>query len=109
MGNVKQRKIKSVRDLKVYNTAYQLAMEIFKISRQFPKEEVYSLTDQARRSSRSAAINIREGFAKRRYKHVFISLRLLHSRHCEARSAEAIPSLRLLHSLRSFAMTGVRD
>ena len=47
-------------------------MEIFNLSFNFPKEERFSLTEQIRRSSRSAAINIREGFAKRRYENVFI-------------------------------------
>ena len=65
-------RIKSVKDLKVYNIAFELAMEIFKLSQDFPKEEQYSLTDQMRRSSRSVAINIREGFAKKRYENVFI-------------------------------------
>jgi four helix bundle protein len=64
--------IKSVKDLKVYNIAFELAMEIFKVTQDFPKEEKYSLTDQMRRSSRSVAINIREGFAKKRYENVFI-------------------------------------
>jgi four helix bundle protein len=64
--------IKKVKDLKVYNLAFELAMEIFKLTLNFPKEERYSLTDQIRRSSRSVAINIREGFAKRRYQNVFI-------------------------------------
>ncbi|NLW83822.1 MAG: four helix bundle protein [Phycisphaerae bacterium] len=64
--------IKSVNDLKVYRLAYQLAMEVFEISKRFPREETYSLTDQIRRSSRSAAINIREGYAKRRYLQVFV-------------------------------------
>src|SRR5436853_5981532 len=53
------------RDLKVYQLAYKLAMEIFNLSQQFPKEERYSLTDQIRRSSRSVAANIAEGFRKR--------------------------------------------
>lgn len=44
----------------------------FEITKKFPKEEIYSLTDQMRRSSRSVAINIREGFAKRKYEQVFI-------------------------------------
>lgn len=65
-------KIKSVKDLKVYVLAYELAMEVFEITKRFPKEEIYSLTDQIRRSSRSVAINIREGFAKRKYEQVFI-------------------------------------
>jgi hypothetical protein len=43
--------IKSVKDLKVYNAAFELAMEIFKLTQAFPKEEQYSLTDQMRRSS----------------------------------------------------------
>ncbi|MBC2710516.1 MAG: four helix bundle protein [Desulfosarcina sp.] len=51
--------------------AYSLAMEISRCSIRFPKEEVYSLTDQIRRSSRSVAINIREGYAKRKYENVF--------------------------------------
>ena len=63
--------IKSVKDLKVYNIAFELAMELFKLTQDFPKEEQYSLTDQMRRSSRSVAINIREGFAKKRYENVF--------------------------------------
>ena len=63
---------KTVKDLKVYNLAFELAMEIFRLTQSFPKEEQYSLTDQIRRSSRSVAINIREGFAKRRYENVLI-------------------------------------
>lgn len=64
--------IRTVRDLKVYQRSHDLAMEIFKITKQFPREELYSLTDQIRRSSRSVAINIREGYAKRKYEQVFI-------------------------------------
>ena len=64
--------IKTVKDLKVYNASYRLAMEIFELTKKFPKEETYSLMDQIRRSSRSVAINIREGYAKRRYEQVFI-------------------------------------
>ena len=64
--------IKGIKDLKVYNLSYKLAMEIFNITKKFPKEETYSLTDQVGRSSRSVAMNIREGFAKRKYKQVFI-------------------------------------
>ena len=65
-------RIRSCKDLKVYNLAFELAMKIFEMTKTFPKEEKYSLVDQIRRSSRSAAINIREGFAKRRYENVFI-------------------------------------
>jgi four helix bundle protein len=64
--------IKSINDLEVYRLAYSLAMQIFKSSMGFPKTETYSLTDQIRRSSRSVAINIREGYAKRHYENVFI-------------------------------------
>ena len=61
------------RDLKVYKQAYVLAMEIFNKSKAFPTDERYSLTDQIRRSSRSVAANIAEGFRKRRYPNMFIS------------------------------------
>ena len=65
--------IRSVRDLKVYQKAYDLAMQIFTISKKWPKEEQYSLTDQIRRSSRSVCANLREAWAKRRYRANFIS------------------------------------
>ena len=65
-------KIRTVRDLKIYNLAYDLAMEVYVLTSKFPKEETYSLTDQIRRSSRSVAMNIREGFAKRKYEQVFV-------------------------------------
>ena len=61
------------RDLKVYQLAYKLAMEIFNESKAFPKEERYSLTDQIRRSSRSVATNIAEAFRKRRYPNMFVN------------------------------------
>ena len=61
------------RDLKVYQLAYKLAMEIFHESKTFPQEERYSLIDQIRRSSRSVAANIAEGFRKRRYPKMFVS------------------------------------
>ncbi|MEW6403407.1 MAG: four helix bundle protein, partial [Chloroflexota bacterium] len=67
------QELKGHRDLKVYQLAYKLAMEIFHASKSFPKEEKYSLTDQIRRSSRSVAANIAEGFRKRRYPKMFIS------------------------------------
>lgn len=67
------RELKGYRDLKVYQLAYKLAMEIFEISKLFPKEEKYSLTDQIRRSSRSVAANIAEGFRKRQYPKMFVS------------------------------------
>ena len=61
------------RDLKVYQLAYKLAMEVFNLSKSFPREELYSLTDQIRRSSRSVAANIAEGFRKRRYPNMLVS------------------------------------
>jgi len=61
------------KQLRVYQAAYKLAMEIFNESKLFPKEERYSLTDQIRRSSRSVVANIAEGFRKRRYPNMFIS------------------------------------
>ena len=66
-------KIESFKDLIVYQKAYQLAMEIFEISKSFPKEEKYSLTDQRRRSSRSVTACIAEAWARRRYEKSFIN------------------------------------
>ena len=58
------------RDLKVYQLAYQLAMEVLHESKSFPPEEKYSLTDQIRRASRSVSANIAEGYRKKRYQDV---------------------------------------
>jgi four helix bundle protein len=66
-------RIKSHKELRVYQLAFETAMEIFKISKSFPKEEKYSLTDQVRRSSRSVAANIAEAFRMRRYPLAFVS------------------------------------
>jgi four helix bundle protein len=66
-------KIKSVRDLDVYRKAFDAAMQIFEASKSFPKEEMYSLTDQIRRSSRSVCSNLAEAWRKRKYKAVFIN------------------------------------
>lgn len=65
--------INTAKELKVYKIAYELAMEIYEISKQWPKEERYSLTDQIRRASRSICANLREAWAKRRYEAHFIS------------------------------------
>ncbi|EKD51448.1 MAG: S23 ribosomal [uncultured bacterium] len=73
MNNEDQKKISSVRDLDVYERAFSCAMEIFRITKEFPLEEKYSLTDQIRRSSRSVCTNISEGWRKRKYKAVFIN------------------------------------
>ena len=61
------------RDLKVYQLAFNLAMEIFHESKKFPAEEKYSLTDQIRRASRSVPGNIAEGYRKKRYPKMFVS------------------------------------
>ena len=61
------------RDLIVYQKSYKLAMEIFKITKSFPKEEKYSLVDQIRRSSRSVPTNISEAWVKRKYPKSFVS------------------------------------
>lgn len=61
------------RDLDVYKRAFDAASTIFQLSKQFPKEETYSLTDQVRRSSRSVCANLAEAWRKRRYKKAFIS------------------------------------
>jgi len=63
----------SHKELEVYKLAYRLAMEIFEITKSFPKEERYSLTDQVRRSSRSVPANIAEAYRKRRYEKAFVS------------------------------------
>ena len=60
-------------DLLAYKKSFQLAMTIFDLSKSFPKEETYSLTDQIRRSSRSITANIAEAYRKRHYKKHFIS------------------------------------
>jgi len=64
--------INSFRDLIVYQKAYKLAMEVFEITKHFPKEEKYSLTDQIRRSSRSITSNISEAWAKKIYIKSFV-------------------------------------
>ena len=67
------KRIRSVRELEVYKLAFEAAMEIFEISKSFPKEEKYSLTDQVRRSSRAVCTNLSELWRKRRYKAVFLN------------------------------------
>jgi four helix bundle protein len=62
-----------VKDLTVYKKAFALAMDIFDITKKFPVEEKYSLTDQIRRSSRSICINLSEGYRKRMYPAHFVA------------------------------------
>ena len=65
MGNFK--------DLLAYQKSYSLAMKIFILSKKFPPEEKYSMTDQIRRSSRSVCTNIAESIKRKRYKDYFVS------------------------------------
>jgi four helix bundle protein len=65
--------VRSHRDLEVYQRAVEAAMDIFWKTHSFPKEEIYSLTSQIRRSSRSVAANITEAWRKRRYENAFVS------------------------------------
>lgn len=73
MKRSNKKKINTYRDLDVYQMAMEGAMRIFEITKSFPPEEKYSLTDQIRRSSRSVCANICEAWRKRRYKMAFIS------------------------------------
>lgn len=63
----------SFKKLTAYTKAFELSMEIFRISKKFPKEETYSLTDQIRRASRSVCACIGEGYRKRQYQAYFVS------------------------------------
>jgi len=66
-------KIRSHRELDTYKIAFEAAVEIYNLSKSFPKEETYSLTDQIRRSSRSVCANLAEAFRKRKYPKYFVS------------------------------------
>ena len=73
MPEKRGERIESAKDLKVYKLAYDLAMEIFRLTEKFPSDEKYALTSQIRRSSRSICLNLREAWAKRRYEAHFVS------------------------------------
>lgn len=66
-------RIRTHKDLKVYQLSFKSGREVFELTKLFPKEEKYSLTDQIRRSSRSVSGNIAEAFRKRRYPKHFVS------------------------------------
>jgi four helix bundle protein len=66
-------RIKTHRDLKVFQLSFEAGLEVFKMTKSFPNEEKYSLTDQIRRSSRSISGNIAEAFRKRKYPKSFIA------------------------------------
>jgi four helix bundle protein len=76
--------IKTHWELKVFQKAFDASMQIFEISKSFPKEEKYSLTDQIRRSSRSVAANLAEAFRKRKYPKYFVAKIV----DCESEAAE---------------------
>src|SRR5882762_6565341 len=65
--------INSAKELTLYKKAYELAMRVFELSRNFPAEERFALTGQIRRSSGSVCLNLREAWAKRRYEAYFIN------------------------------------
>ena len=65
--------VKNFKETTVYKKAFALAMEIFEVSKKFPKEELYSLTDQIRRASRSVCTNLAEAYRKKLYKAHFVS------------------------------------
>ena len=65
--------IRSYRELRVYQTAFRLAMKIFELTKNFPAEERFSMVDQMRRSSRAVCSNMAEAWRKRRYKAHFVS------------------------------------
>ena len=67
------KRIRSHRELDVYKLSFNAAMKLFEISKGFPREEQYSLTDQIRRSSRSVSANITEAFRKRKYIKSFVA------------------------------------
>jgi four helix bundle protein len=78
----------------IYKLAYAAAMQSFELSRKFPPEERYSLTDQVRRSSRSVCANLAEAWRKRRYRGAFISK----LSDAEAEAAETQTWIRFAHS-----------
>lgn len=65
--------VRNFKETTVYKKAFSLAMEVFEISKTFPQEEKYSLTDQIRRSSRSVCTNLGEAYRKRQYPAHFVS------------------------------------
>lgn len=77
-------RINHFRDLKVYQAALEALLEIHELTKSFPSEECYSLTDQIRRSSRSVCANLAEAWRKRRYQAAFIAK----LSDCEAEAAE---------------------
>jgi four helix bundle protein len=73
MAETKRGLVRSHTDLDVYQRAFAATMKVFDVSKSFPSEEKYSLTDQIRRSSRSVCANLAEAWRKRRYEAAFVS------------------------------------
>lgn len=82
--NVSKKFIRSHTELEVYQLSFDAAMQIFELSKRFPMEERFSLTDQIRRSSRSVTANVAEAWRKRRYENAFVAK----LNDCEAEAAE---------------------
>jgi four helix bundle protein len=78
--------VSGFKDLRVYQMAFRLAMEVFNLTKTFPQDERFSLTSQIRRSSRSVAANLAEGFRKRQYPNMFVSKLA----DCDAEATETI-------------------
>src|SRR5436190_8417605 len=72
-GETAKKPIRHFRDLDVYQNALAAGLRVYELTKKFPAEEKYSLTDQIRRSSRSVCANIAEAWRKRRYQAAFIS------------------------------------
>jgi len=90
--------IQSHRELDVYRMAFDAAMRIFELTKRFPVEEKYSLTDQIRKSSRSVCANIAEAWRKRRYEAAFVSK----LNDAEAEAARSPNMVGVQHPLRLF-------
>src|SRR5438477_10067773 len=73
MGESAKKPVKHFRDLDVYKNALATGLRVYELTKTFPPEEKYSLTDQIRRSSRSVCANIAEAWRKRRYEAAFVS------------------------------------
>lgn len=101
--------IRSHKDLDVYQIAFKTSMDIFHLTKSFPKDERYSLISQIRRSSRSVSANIAEAFGKRRYEKAFIAkLSDSEAEAAERKSGLTIPlnvDIFLRLSIRNYSMT----
>ena len=72
-GETAKKPVRHFRDLDVYQNALAAGLRVYELTKKFPGEERYALTDQIRRSSRSVCANIAEGWRKRRYEAAFVS------------------------------------